>query len=147
MAKMDLDSMHPAILRGVAPAMHCSWKTTCWGQQTNETIDESKAKLLGARHQTPQHIQTIFEDAWRRANNARQCMSEFKGVFAGGGRRVLSCSTFVVPSVSLFLPHHPSPFLSFLPSFPSFLLLAFPRFLLLLFFGSDSSGKPRRVPN
>lgn len=82
--KITSNLMHPAILKGMAPAMQCNWRAAYWGMQLQEEADDATRALLVARDTTFEALHPTRTEAWPHAFSARQCLAETKGAFGIG---------------------------------------------------------------
>lgn len=83
-ARVPTRLLHPAIMRGVAPAMQCMWTKTFWVRDVDSDDEEETCKVIGARIDAPETVKPTLEKAARRAMNVRQRIAEVHGPFSRG---------------------------------------------------------------
>ena len=54
MGKLPLATLYAAVKRGIAPAMHCMYDDTFWGQDVQNS--EENKKLLGYGEEVPEEL-------------------------------------------------------------------------------------------
>lgn len=85
LAAIDPDLLHPAIRRGIAPAMGIKPEATYWGDAIKDGVDDETRKLLGARLAPMECCEARnIHNANASLCNARQLVSVTRGGFGQG---------------------------------------------------------------